>query len=285
MAKEKVAVVVDSTAYIVPELLEKYNIHVIPQILNWEGKSYHDDVDIKPEEFYQRLPQSKAMPTTSQPSAGEFHELFSQLAETADSIVAVLISEPLSGTQASARAAADMMDDFPIEIVDSRSTSMGLGFMALEAARAVERGASYKEAAEAARLLVPHMHVAFVVDTLEFLHRGGRIGGAKRLVGSVLSIKPVLHLADGRIEPLASVRTKRKAVQHLVQIVADELNGKENTHVAIIHAAADEEAQALYDQVKSSINPSELLLTGMSPVIGTHAGPGTVGLVYYTHPG
>ena len=150
MSKAKVAVVVDSTAYIPPALVAQYNIHVIPQILNWEGSSLRDDVDIKPDAFYARLATAKEMPTTSQPSAGEFHEFFSKVAETADSIVAVLISNSLSGTQASAQAASSMMEDYPIEIVDSQSAAMGLGYMAVTAARAIENGADYQAAAEAA---------------------------------------------------------------------------------------------------------------------------------------
>lgn len=285
MAKEKVAIVVDSTAYLPPDLVEKYDLHVIPLILNWEGKSLRDNVDIEANDFYTRLPTAKEMPTTSQPSGGEFHELFSKLAETADSILAILISEPLSGTVASAKIAASMMEDFPIDIVDSRSSSMGLGFMALAAARAVEKGADLAEAAATARQLVPHMHVLFVVDTLEFLHRGGRIGGANRLIGSMLSIKPVLHLEDGKIEPLAKVRTKKKAVSHLLQLAEEELAGKDNVHIAVIHALAQDEANHIYEEVKQRLNPAELLQADISPVIGAHVGPGAVGLVYYAESG
>lgn len=281
----KVAIVVDSTAFIPPELVTQYDLHVIPQILNWEGKSYKDDVDITPDAFYTRLKTAKEMPTTSQPSAGEFFEFFSEVAKTADSIVAVLISEYLSGTLSSARAAADMMpDEYPIEIVDTRSTAMGLGFMTLAAARAVENGADYKEAAAAARALIDRMRVVFVVDTLEFLHRGGRIGGAKRFVGSMLSIKPVLHLDDGRIEPLASVRTKRKAIQHVLQVMEEEMQGKPNVRVAVINALAPEESNRIVDEVQKRLNPIELLNTELSPIVGAHVGPGMVGIIYYAEP-
>jgi DegV family protein with EDD domain len=281
VSKEKVAIVVDSTAFIPPDLVEKYGIHVIPQILNWEGQSYRDNVDITPEEFYTRLQTAKEMPTTSQPSAGEFHEFFSNLAESYESILAILISEPLSGTLASARAARDMMPDFPLEIVDSRSTVMGLGFMVLAAAKAVANGADYKEAAEAARALKDKMRIIFVVDTLEFLHRGGRIGGAKRFVGSMLSIKPLLHIENGKVEPLASVRTKRKAINHMLDLAAEEMASKSNVHAAVMNAVAPEEAAQVAEAVKQRINPVELFITELSPVIGTHAGPGTVGLIYY----
>ena len=281
MSKAKVAVVVDSTAYIPPALVAQYNIHVIPQILNWEGSSLRDDVDIKPDAFYARLATAREMPTTSQPSAGEFHEFFSKVAETAESIVAILISQALSGTQASAQAAAGMMEEYPIEIVDSQSSAMGLGYMVLAAARAIENGADHKAAAEAARALVDGMRVRFVVDTLEFLHRGGRIGSANRLIGSMLSIKPVLGLVEGKIEPLAKVRTKKKAVASMVQAAVDEMAGKQNVKAAVIHAAAAEEGQAIYQQVKQQLNPVELYLVELSPVIGAHVGPGAVGLVYF----
>jgi DegV family protein with EDD domain len=284
MSNGRVAIVVDSTAYLPLDLVEKHHIQVIPQILNWEGESLLDDVDIKPDAFYARLQTANEMPTTSQPSAGEFHEFFKKVAEDTDAILAILISEPLSGTQASARAAADMMAGYPIEIVDSRSSAMGLGFMVLAAARAIENGADYKEAAEVARALVPQMRVLFVVDTLEFLHRGGRIGGATRLLGSMLSIKPILHLENGRIEPLGRVRTKKKAINHMLQVAVEELNGKENVKAAVIHAAAPQEAQSIFDQAKAHLNPSELILAELSPVIGAHVGPGAVGLVYYAEP-
>jgi len=281
MSKAKVAVVVDSTAYIPPALVTQYNIHVIPQILNWEGSSLRDDVDIKPDDFYARLATAKEMPTTSQPSAGEFHEFFSKVAETADSIVAILISKSLSGTQASAQAAAGMMEDYPIEIVDSQSSTMGLGYMVLTAARAIENGADYKTAAEVARALVADMRVLFVVDTLEFLHRGGRIGGAQRFIGSMLSIKPILNLVDGKIEPLASVRTKKKALAHLLNVAETEMAGKSNIKAAIMHASAANDAQKLHDQLKQKLNPTELHIVELSPVIGAHVGPLALGLVYY----
>jgi DegV family protein with EDD domain len=203
------------------------------------------------------------------------------VAETAESITGIFISEPLSGTLASAHAAVNSMGDFPIEIVDSRSASLGLGLIVLAAARAAGEGRSYKEVAEFARSLVPRTKIMFVVDTLEYLHRGGRIGGAQRLLGSILSMKPVLHLEDGRIEPLARVRTKRKAMQHLLDVAAQDLNGKQNVHAGVIGAAAPEDMVYLAQQLRELANPVELVQNELTPVIGTHVGPGTVGLGYY----
>lgn len=282
MGKLNVAVATDSTANIPQEYLEKYDIHVIPQCLNWEEETYLDGVDITADEFYRQLGQAKELPTTSQPSAGEFHEFFGKLAETYEAIIGIFISEHLSGTLDSALTAVEMMPDFPIQIIDSRSASMGLGFIVLAVARALEQGVTFEDATQLARDLVPVTHAVFVVDTLEYLHRGGRIGGATRLLGSVLSIKPLLYLEEGRIEPLASVRTKRKAIQRLLDTVAEETSGKGKLHASVIHAAALDEAELFQDQVKERLQPVELIMSELSPVVGTHTGPGLVGLGYYT---
>jgi len=282
MGKSNVAVATDSTANIPDEFVEDLNIHVIPQCLNWEGETFLDGIDITPSEFYQRLGQAKELPTTSQPSAGEFHEFFGKLAEENQAIIGVFISERLSGTIDSALTAADMMPDFPIEIIDSQSASMGLGFMAMAVARALKEGSTYKDAAQLARELIPFTHAIFVVDTLEYLHRGGRIGGAQRLLGSLLSMKPLLHLEEGRIEPLARIRTKRKAVEKLLDVVAADTEGKGNLHASVIHAAAPEDAERFKQQVIERLDPVELIITELSPVVGTHTGPGLVGMGYYT---
>ncbi len=281
MAKTKVAIVVDSTAYLPQEVIDQYNMHVIPLVVNWEGESLHDNVNIKPDQFYRRLQTAKEMPTTSQPSPGDFKKVYEKAAETAESIVCLTISQPLSGTYASAIAARQMTESVPIDVVDSRSTTMGLGFMALAAAQAVANGADYKAAAAVARALIPKMRVVFVVDTLEFLHRGGRIGGASRYIGTMLSIKPILHLSEGKIEPLDRVRTKNKAVAHMLQIMAQETGGKK-THAAVVHASAPDEASQIFARVQGQMAPASLYLTEISPVIGTHTGPGAVAVVYYT---
>lgn len=282
MGKLNVAVVTDSTANIPDDYVDELSIHVIPQILNWEGDTYLDGIDITPSEFYQRLVQAKELPTTSQPSAGQFYEFFGNLAETNEAIIGVFISEHLSGTIDSALTAAEMMSDYPIEIVDSKSASMGLGFMAMAVARVLKDGATYKEAAQLARELIPVTHAIFVVDTLEYLHKGGRIGGAQRLVGSLLSMKPLLHLEDGRIEPLARIRTKRKAIEKLLDVVATDTEGKGKLHASVIHAAAPEDAEQFKGQVMERLDPVELITTELSPVVGTHTGPGLVGMGYYT---
>lgn len=282
MSKTKVAIVTDSTANLPVDVIKEHNIYVIPQILNWEGNSLLDQIDISTEEFYQRLPQSKDLPKTSQPAPGQFTEHFEKVAEGAESIVAIFVSEYLSGTLQSAHLGAEAMGDYPIEIVDSRSVSLGLGLLVVAAARYAAEGHDYKEVAAYVRQLVPRLRVMFVVDTLEYLHKGGRIGGAKRLVGSVLSIKPVLHLEDGKIEPLASIRTKNKAIEHMLDVVLEEMRGKKKVHAGVIHARAAEDALYIADRVRSEAAPDELLINELTPVIGANVGPGVVGMGYFT---
>ena len=254
--KRKVAIVTDSTAYLSEDLLEEFDIQVIPLIVNWEGESFLDGIDILPDAFYSRLQTAKEMPTTSQPSG-------------------------LSGTMDSARAAVKELSDLSIELVDSESAAMGLALMVLYAARMAVEGKDYQEIAEKTRILVPKTRMLFVVDTLEFLHIGGRIGGAQRLVGSVLSIKPILHLLDGKIESLASVRTKRKAVAHLMDIVGKDTGWGSQAHYGVLDAMAPDTADKMYNEIKDHGEPAELLRGGISPVIGTHIGPGAVGIAYY----
>ena len=281
MSKAKVTIVTDSTVNLPADVIKANNIYVIPQILNWEGKSFLDQIDISTEEFYQRLPNSKDLPKTSQPAPGQFTEHFEKVAEGAESIVAIFVSQALSGTIQSAHLGAEAMGDYPIEIVDSRSTSLGLGLLVTAAARYAAEGHDYKEVAAYVQTLVPRIRVLFVVDTLEYLHKGGRIGGAKRLVGSMLSIKPVLGLEDGQIEPQAQIRTKKKAIQHMLDVVLGETKGKKNIHAGVIHAAAPEDAAYIAEQVRASINPVELYVNELTPVIGANVGPGVVGMGYY----
>lgn len=281
MAKRKVAVVMDSTANLSPEVLAENELETIPLNLIWSGESYRDGIDITTDEFYERLANSSEMPTTSQPSVGDFHELYTRVAETADSIVCVTLSSGISGTYASAIGAADLMEGYPVEVVDSLSASVGHGFIAVAAAQAAQAGADFQEVAQAARDLVPKMDVFFAVDTLEYLHRGGRIGGASFMIGSALSIKPVLQLADGLIDSMARVRTKKKALAYLADLAVERYQGHEGIHLAVIDAVAPDESRMLGEVLQKRLNPVELVYGELSPVIGTHTGPGTVGFGGY----
>jgi DegV family protein with EDD domain len=280
----KIVVVTDSTAYIPEEAVGDFDIPVIPLWLIWGDERFRDGVDIDPPTFYSRLPEAKVFPTTSQPSAGEFVEFFQQAGQGAKAVVGVFISSKLSGTVASALAAKNQLPDLDVRVVDSLSTSMGLGFCVLVAARAAAAGKPVDEVVAAAERVRDGMNVLFAVDTLEYLHRGGRIGGAKRLLGTALNLKPLLHLVDGRIEALASVRTKRKAVARMLDVAEERLGGKRMAEAAVLDVDSPEEGAALAETMKERFGLPVVYQTQVSPAIGTHAGPGTVGVCFYAEP-
>jgi DegV family protein with EDD domain len=277
-----IAIVTDSTSYVPPDLVSKYGLHIAPQILIWGEETLRDGIDIMPDAFYARLKTATVMPTTSQVTIAYFKELFEKLAGEGKQILALLVSSKLSGTISSAVQAKELLPQAEIEIVDSYATAMALGFQVLAAARAAEAGKSLAQVADIARSGPAHTGIVFTVETLEFLHRGGRIGGAARLLGTALNLKPVLELVDGRIEPVERVRTKAKARARLLEIVAERVRGKSNLRLATIHAAAEGEAAELLEEAKRLLNPIEAFPSIASPVVGNHAGPGTVGLAYST---
>lgn len=277
----KIVIVTDSTAYIPPAAQGELHIPVIPLWLIWGDERFRDGVDIEPQVFYRRLERAKIFPTTSQPSAGEFIQFFRQVGEEADAIVGVFISSKLSGTVPNAQAAQAQLPDIEIRIVDSLSTSMDLGFSVLAAAKAAAAGKSLDEVVAVAEDMRDRAHVFFTVDTLEYLHRGGRIGGARRFLGTALNIKPLLQVEDGLVEPLAQVRTKRKAVNRMFEIVEERLDGKRMGEASVLDVNAPAEGDALAEQAKERFGLSTVYRTGVSPVIGAHVGPGTVGIAFY----
>jgi DegV family protein with EDD domain len=277
-----IAIVTDSTAYIPQELVDQYQIHVAPQILIWGEESFLDGVDMYPDEFYEKLKNSKQLPTTSQATVASFHKIFEPLVAQGKQVVAIVISEKLSGTLQSARQAKAMFPDATIALVDSRSAAMELGFQVLAAARAVEAGNSFQQVVDLAERAKQHTGVFFVVDTLEFLHKGGRIGGAARLFGTAINLKPILQVADGQVESFEKVRTKAKAYARLLDVVEERLQGKPNVRIATLHAAAEPDAKQLLADAAKRVSPIETIISQVSPVVGTHVGPGTVGLAYST---
>jgi DegV family protein with EDD domain len=264
----KIAIVTDSTAYLPKPLLEQYHITVAPQIMIWDQATYRDGIDIMPVEFYQRLKTAKVMPSSSQVAIPTFQDIFNNLLEQEYEVLAILISAKLSGTQS------------PIEIVDSLTTGLEMGFHVLAAARAAEAGANLAECKAVAEQAQKHTHIYITVETLEFLHRGGRIGGAQRFLGAALNIKPILDIRGGRLEAIERVRTRSKALTRLIELVEADVADKKPLRLACMHANAEAEARAVLLQAQTRLGAVETILSDVSPVIGTHAGPGTIGLAY-----
>ncbi len=276
----RIAIITDSTAYIPQDLVAQYDIKVAPQLLIWGEEQFLDGVDITPAQFYARLKTAEIMPTTSEVNAGTFKSMLESLVAQGIPALMLVISSKLSGTVNSAKHAKEMFPGATIEIVDSESVAMALGFQVLEAARAAADGKSFEEVVAIARAAKSHTGVLFVVDTLEFLHRGGRIGGASKLLGSALNIKPLLEVRDGRVEPIERVRTKAKATARMLELLEERLAGRRPVRLSAVHAAAEDEARALLAEAARRLDPVETLIADASPVVGTNAGPGTVGIAY-----
>lgn len=277
---KRVAIITDSTAYIPAEQLQGLDVHIAPQVLIWGEKTYLDGVDIQPEEFYARLSTAQVMPSTSQVSPKSMRDLYERLHGEGFDILAILLSEKLSGTIASAIQALEAVPEARVEIVDSRTTAMALGFQALLVARAAAEGADLETCAALARQARDHTGVIFAVDTLEFLHRGGRIGGGARFFGTALNIKPILEVQDGVVEGVERVRTRKKSLARLIELVEQRVSGRKPLRLATLHANAQEEAHQLLKEAAELLQAEETVFSEVSPVVGTHTGPGTIGLAY-----
>ena len=276
----KVAIVTDSTAYIPQNLVEEFNISVAPQILIWGEETFEDGIDIQPDEFYERLMTAKVMPTSSQVTVTSFINIFTKLSGEGYDILAVLLSDQLSGTIDSATQARGSCPNTNIEIIDSETVAMALGFQVLAAARVASQGGDLRQCKESVERAKEKTGVIFAVDTLEFLHRGGRIGGGSRYLGAALNIKPILEVRGGRVESVERVRTRKKSLQRILDMVEERVSGSETVRLATLHANVPDEAKDLLEQANSRINTVESIFSTISPVVGTHAGPGTIGLAY-----
>ncbi|MEW6405688.1 MAG: DegV family protein [Chloroflexota bacterium] len=281
MNENKIAILTDSSTHIPESIRKGLSISVIPVWLLWDNERFRDGVDIDLPTFYRRLKESKTLPTTSQPTPGEFIEHFKQLAQNAAGVVGVLVSSKISGTVSSALAAREQLSNLSIKIVDSLQGSMGAGFMVLAAARAAAAGKPIKEIVAAAEELREKIHFLFMVDTLEYLHKGGRIGTAKRLLGTALSIKPILQFKEGLIQPLSQARTKSKALAEILHIAEQRLGGKKMAEAAVVDIDAPREGDTFAEMVKQRFNPLNLYRSPVSPVVGSHIGPGALGLAFY----
>jgi DegV family protein with EDD domain len=271
-----ICVVTDSTADLPPQVAEEYGITVIPLNIHFGDQTLKDGIDIKPEEFYEKLPTADPLPKTSQPSAGEFLELYEKLAESYDGILSIHLANKLSGTYNSAITAARMYKGAcPIEVIDTGTVSVAIGMTAMAAARAARQGASLQEAAQVARESVSRTSVAFFVETLHYLEKGGRIGKARAWVGSLLHLRPLLTVRDGEVHPVDKARTRAKAMVRTMEFLKALGTIEE---AAVVHSTTPEDAQELARQIRELAGESAIItVSRIGPVVGTYAGPGVVG--------
>lgn len=281
-----IAIVTDSTSDLPEEQRSQSNITVVPENVIFGTTTYQDGIDMTPERLYDMLPTAKDHPTTSQPSAGEFIKHYRPLIQAGKEIVSIHLSSKLSGTYASAVAAKKELEDefkkqLPITILDTPWISMALGMLCLIAAQAAQSGKSRDQVVAAVNALIPKLNIIFVLDTLEYLKRGGRIGAASAMLGALLNFKPMLTLKDGAVHPLEKPRSRAKAVRRLIEMLEESAKNKP-LHVAVLNANALEEAADIGKQVRAQFDCREFYSVSLGPAIGVHTGPGTIGLAYYT---
>ncbi len=269
-----VAVVTDSVANLPAEVTEKYGIPIVPLRIVWDGEVFRDGVDITPQEFYVRLREDKRMPTTSTIAPEELLQVLRPLAEEGKSIVAIFLAHELSATVDVAQKVQLLAPTLPLHVVDSRTAAMAEGFVVLEAARAAADGATVEQVVARAQEMIPRVHILGVVETLEYLRRGGRIGAAAAFLGSMLQMKPIVGIPPGHgsVIGVARPRTWKNAIEQMLELMGEEV-GERPVHAAIGHGAREEEAHALAEALRQRFDVRELYITYFTPVMGVHTGP------------
>jgi DegV family protein with EDD domain len=277
-----IKILTDSTADLPPELVEAHHISVIPLNVTIDDRTYMDNgVDIGRREFFDKLKAARKMPTTSQPSVGDFRRMFENLTADGGEVLCITISSAMSGTYQSACGALEDMPDAPVQIVDSRHVSIGLGPLVLHAARMVAAGQTMEDIIASVTDMIDACNLVFLVDTLEYLHKGGRIGTASTLMGTLLSVKPLLTVKDGIIQPLHKARSKKLAQKCMLSLLEERTPPGTPIECAMTHAVNPEDAGWFEEQIRARYDCKYLYVGEMGPVVGTHVGPGVVGIAIY----
>ncbi|NMB45824.1 MAG: DegV family protein [Firmicutes bacterium] len=271
-----IQIVTDSTADLPQDVAQEHDIRIVPLSVSFGDEHYVDGVDLTPAEFYGKLRSNPVLPRTSQPPPGRFAEVYREALDAGRQVLSIHISSKLSGTYQAACLAAEMVDPENIVVVDSLTVSMGVGLMALAAA---QHNGTLDEARAAVMAVKANMGLFFLVDTFEYMEKNGRIGRAASLVGSLLQIKPVLTFVDGTVEVQEKLRGNKRARRRMLELFK-EIVGDNKVHVAMLHADAEEAAQELLEEIKELVDCVETYLGYVGPIIGSHSGPGTLGLTW-----
>ena len=275
---EKIALVTDSTADIPPEIAKKHNINVIPLKVVFGEKEYLDGIDLEPDEFYKMLGESEALPSSSQPAPADFIELYERLLDSWDQVISIHLSTGLSGTVNAARLAGERFKG-KIHVIDSKTISLGIGLITLEAAKSIEAGLGISQVLERIEEVKNNSEVLFTLNTLEYLRKGGRIGRVSGMVGSMLHIKPIVRVdEDGIYTTFGKTRTQDQALTLIEKGIGQLAKGRQITNIAVAHGSAYEAGTRLKEKLEKAFNIKVSMFTKVGPVIGVHTGPGTVGI-------
>ena len=274
-------IVADTTCGLPREVLEERRIPLIPQIVTFGEESYHDDKDLDTATFISRLKASRTLPKTSAPEPSLYYPIFAEARGNGRSVVVVAPTSKASGTVRSAAIAAQDFPDVNIRVVDTQTISCNLGSLVLVADDMAKAGKSADEIVAKLNDMIPRGRLYFLVDTLEYLAKGGRIGGAKKLLAELLEIKPILQVKDGQVESFEQHRTKKRALARLVEVVTESCKGGDDAHLCVLQVEAEQEARALVAELRSKVPVSNIPIYELPPAIVVHAGPRAMGVGFF----
>lgn len=274
-------VVADTTCGLPRAMLAERKIPLVPQVVMFGEESFHDDKDLDTVSFLQRLKTAKTLPKTSAPEPSLYYPIFEEARKKGESVVVVAPTGKASGTVRSAQTAAEDFTDVDIRVVDTQTISCNLGSLVLEADDMAKAGKSASQIVARLEDLIPRGHIYFLVDTLEYLAKGGRIGGAKRLVAELLEIKPILQVKDGQVEPFEQQRTRKRALARLVEVVAEQYHSGASSHLCVLQVEAESEAQVLVEALKAKVGVAQIPIYELPPAIVVHAGPRAMGVGFF----
>ena len=274
-------IIADTTCGLPRDLLEKRGIPLIPQIVVFDQNSFHDDKEMDTASFLKKLKESKTLPKTAAPEPPQYYPFFKAAQENGESVIVVAPTAKASGTVRSAETAAQEFPKANIRVVDTQTISCNLGSLVLLADDMAKAGESADEIVAKLNDMIPRGRIYFLVDTLEYLAKGGRIGGAKRLVAELLEIKPILQVKNGQVEAFEQQRTKKRALARLTDVAVEQCPGGEAAHLCVIQVEAEREAEAFAADLKSKINVSQIPIYELPPAIVVHAGPRTMGVGFF----
>ena len=274
-------IVADTTCGLPRDMLAQRGIPLVPQVVMFGEESFHDDKDLDTALFLQKLKASKSLPKTAAPEPPLYYPIFEEAKKKGESVVIVAPTSKASGTVRSAQVAAQEFPDVDIRVVDSQTISCNLASLVLVADNMAKDGKSADEIVATLEDMIPRGRIYFLVDTLEYLAKGGRIGGAKRLVAELLEIKPILQIKNGQVEPFEQQRTKKRALARLVEVAVENCKGGESAHLCVLQVEAEVEAQALVAELKSKIDVPHIPIYELPPAIVVHAGPRAMGIGFF----
>ena len=276
-----IKIVTDSTCNLSPEQLQRYDIRVAPISIQFRTETYEEDIDIDRDLFYQKIDEMGIIPTTSQPSPGRFADYYRELTDQGHSILSIAITSKHSGTYQSAVLAKDMVPEADVEVFDSATITLGTGYMVLEAARAAEAGQSTESILKRLAEIRDNMSLFFTPATLKYLQMSGRVGRLATAFASLLDIKPVIKMENGLLEACENVRTRSKAINRVLELTEEKMGTTDPINIAVIHASAPEEGQALLEKARARFNCQETMIADLVASLTVHGGPGTLILFAY----